>query len=116
MSYDNLRRSQGDKCRVERSTETTTNGSVVRTWTTLHPSETIALQIRSGTEAVRYGRENNRNFGRAYARPDLEITAEDRIVPIDGDYVGQTFDVQTKLIAGKAHMRHMILDVEQTDP
>lgn len=90
-------------------------GSVVSTFADHLPAIQAAVQIRSGAEAVRYGRESNRRFGTVYVQAGQDITSSDRLT-----FNGLTFDIQsvrtpddrisTDLLA------YMVLEVQETKP
>lgn len=68
-----------------------TGGSVRRTWAAHLANIPAVIQLRSGAEAIRYGRENNRAFGTCYVQAGLDVTAADRLrfgSPV------RTFDIQ----------------------
>lgn len=71
------------------------------------------VSIRSGAEAIRYGRENNRRFGLVLCPPGTDIRVQDRIV-----HGANTYDVQ---VVRTPHSRistdslaYLVAEVEQT--
>ena len=84
-------------------------------WATHLSGINAAVQIRSGAEAVRYGRENNRRFGTVYLPPGYDITEADRIV-----YNGRTFDIQSVRTPDDRRngdpLAYMVLEIQETDP
>lgn len=83
--------SKASSCTVQRFTETVDiGGSVTVTWSNHLTNVTCVVQMRGGSESIRYAFENVRRFGTIYVDPGLDITEADRIL-----YNGRTFDIQT---------------------
>jgi len=100
---------------VERFTSATDDGGMgVKTWAGHLQGLQCVLQIRSGSEAVRYGRENNRNFGTAYLHGQIDVAATDRLI-----YGGKTYDIQSVRVPDERPegdtLTYTILEVEETD-
>lgn len=108
-------RSNNPTITVERAAEAVdTGGSVTKTWA-VHISDVAAVtDLITGTEEVRYGRENNRGTGTVYVQAGLDITAADRL-----DIGGVKYDIQwvdTPMDrADGDYLSFMTLAVEQTD-
>lgn len=92
-------------------------GSVTDSWGRHLNNIPAVVQIRSGAEAVRYGRENNRAFGTVYVQAGLDITGADRLrfgSPV------RTFDIQSVRTPDERlstdSLAYMILEIEETSP
>ena len=90
-------------------------GSVQRTWAAHLANIPAVIQLRSGAEAIRYGRENNRAFGTCYIQGGLDITGADRLrfgSPV------RTFDIQNIRTPDERSstdtLGYMILEIEET--
>lgn len=106
--------------------QSTTTGTIERFDTTLDNSASpisswnphisniaVVVQLTSGSEGVRYGRENNRDFGTAYVAPGQDITASDRLL-----WNERYFDIQSVrtpgMMATGQILAFMVLDIEET--
>ena len=89
-------------------------GTPVKTWAGHLQGLQCVVQIRSGAESIRYGRETTRRFGTAYAHGQLDITAGDRLI-----YAGNTYDIQSVRVPDERPegdtLTYTILEVEETD-
>lgn len=107
---------RGGSGTIQRPTTTTdVGGSFVRTWANSLAGINVFLQIRAGSEAVRYGRENTRRFGTAYVAGGLDIVTGDRLT-----FGGLTYDIQSVRTpderAAGDRLAYMILEVQETKP
>lgn len=114
MSAESLIRAKGTIWTVERRIEATdAAGSVTWTWSTHIAGARIFVQPQSGSEAVRYGRENSRKFHLAYAPVSLDVRPADQL-----RRGSRTLDVQSVRKAGEftsGPMAHLVIEAQETD-
>lgn len=76
---------------------------------------TAMVNIISGTETVRSGRDSTRNFGRCQLQAGLDILTTDRLV-----YNSRTFDILHVRNAGERSdgdpLARMVLEIQETKP
>lgn len=109
-------RSENPTVDVQRATSANdAGGSPQKTWAAHLSNIPAVLQLRSGAEAVRYGRENNRAFGTCYVEPGLDILAADRLrfgSPV------RTFDIQNVRTPDERSstdtLGYMVLEITET--
>jgi head-tail adaptor len=116
MSVANLIQTRGVSVTIYADTQTTVDsgGSVITT-AGAGTAATAFIQPRSGSEAVRYGRENNRDFFVMYFLPSVSIRAANRVV-----YGSRTFDIQhvrkpDERVSGQT-LAYIIAEAEETQP
>lgn len=113
MSIPSLIRQHGTRCRVSRPTHSQdVLGGAKQTFATVEPHARFKIDVQSGTEAVRYRRESGRNFARLYAMPDSDVRRIDKVIPLEGDFEGREFDVQTVFRKGGPMRRLRYLSIE----
>ena len=110
------RRMNATTIKTQRKTEgQDSGGAPTKSWADSLTDVKAHVQIMSGAEAVRHGRENNRLLGKVYVAAGLDITEEDRVV-----YNSRTFNITALREAGEFpstdRLGHMILEVEETKP
>lgn len=112
MSATALISSKGTNAIIQRRASTRdSGGGLVTTWNQIGPVVKAFVQDKSGSEAIRYGRENARRFAVVYVAPLTDIAEKDRLI------VGtRTFDVQASRTRGDGGLGHMILEAEETLP
>ena len=117
MSATSLIASKGILCNVERATGASdVAGSRTKTWAVNIANLRAFVQPASGSEAIRYGRESNRNFILVYVEPGQDILAADRLTGID---LGtRILDIQSARNPGEfpttSRLAHMVLECEET--
>ena len=113
--YRISRRQKVATCKIERATRANDNSaSPVATWASHIPTLHVVMQLTSGSESVRYGRDSNRYTGRAFVQPGLDINAgTDRLV-----WNSRTFEITSVRTPGEMQngdrMAFMVLDIEET--
>ena len=99
---------------IQRATFANDNSaSPVATWADHLQDIPVKVNLSSGSEGERYGRENGRDFGSAFVEAGQDITHKDRLV-----WNERTFDIQAvrtpdELTSGQP-MSYTILDIEET--
>jgi len=99
---------------TQRNTPSLDNtGSPVDSWSNNLTSVKAVVQLTAGSEGVRYGRENNRSFGKAFIAPGQDVLKGDRLT-----FSSRTFDVQDVRTPGEMGssdvIGYMVLDIEET--
>ena len=86
----------------------------ISTYATVTTGLKAVIYVRSGAEAIRYGRESNRRFGIACFQPGTDVRVADRIV-----HGSDSFDVQTVRVPGARsttdRLAHLVCEIEETE-
>ena len=114
MSASALIQAKGPRWTVKRRSESVdASGASTWTWGTIYGGVRIFWQPQSGSESIRYGRENSRKFMLGYAPVTLDIRPSDIC-----ERGARTIDIQSVRKAGEFEtgpMAHLVLEGEETD-
>ncbi len=118
MSVQSIIRGKGITVNVERRTESLDSaGSVKWPWAVNLSSVKLFAQPSSGSEAVRYARENVRGFAVYYAEPGQDIVEADRLT--GGDLASRILDIQHVRTPGEFGvdnaLAHMAIECQETE-
>ena len=121
MSASSLIRTRGKRMLLQSRTDAIDSGGGA-TWTwSVGTVVKVFMQPRSGSEAVRYGRENNREFGVGYMSASVTPNKTDRLAwtPAGGTTT-RYFDIQSvrrpdERISGQS-LSHIQFEYEETEP
>ena len=116
MSADTLIRTKGIRVNVERATEVNdAAGSVTWTWSSYYSGIKVFIQPASGSESIRYGRENNRKFHLCFTNVRYDIRPQDRLT--GGQLGTRVLDIQSVRKAGEftsGPLAHLAIEAEET--